>query len=69
MKTFYRLLGIALIVVTTNNFVWFALTFWAYLTTKSVITTSVLAGIFLVLDRHLGASGSARSSTTTRRST
>ena len=49
MKTFYRLLGIALLVVTTNNFVWFALTFWAYLTTQSVISTSVMAGIFLVL--------------------
>jgi MFS transporter, DHA3 family, multidrug efflux protein len=49
MKTFYRLLGVALLVVTTNNFVWFALTFWAYLATKSVITTSTLAGVFLVM--------------------
>jgi MFS transporter, DHA3 family, multidrug efflux protein len=49
MTTFYRLLGIALLVVTTNNFVWFALTFWAYLTTRSVVSTSVMAGIFLVL--------------------
>ena len=49
MITFYRLLGIALLVVTTNNFVWFALTFWAFLTTGSVISTSVMAGIFLVL--------------------
>jgi hypothetical protein len=46
MKTFYQLLGVALLVVTTNNFVWFALTFWAYLATKSVITTSTLAGSF-----------------------
>jgi DHA3 family multidrug efflux protein-like MFS transporter len=36
-------------VTTTNNFVWFALTFWAFLTTNSVISTSVMAGIFLVL--------------------
>jgi DHA3 family multidrug efflux protein-like MFS transporter len=49
MTTFYKLLGIALLVFTTNNFVWFALTFWAYLTTRSVISTSVMAGIFLVL--------------------
>jgi DHA3 family multidrug efflux protein-like MFS transporter len=49
MKTFYLLLGIALLVFTTNNFVWFALTFWAYLTTRSVISTSVMGGIFLVL--------------------
>ena len=49
MKTFYQLLGVALLVTTTNNFVWFALTFWAFLTTKSVISTSVIAGVFLVL--------------------
>jgi DHA3 family multidrug efflux protein-like MFS transporter len=54
VKTFYRLLGIALLVTTTNNFVWFALTFWAYLTTKSVISTSVMAGIFLVLTAASG---------------
>ena len=54
MTTFYRLLGIALLVTTTNNFVWFALTFWAFLTTGSVISTSVMAGIFLVLTAASG---------------
>ncbi len=49
MKTFHKLLGIALLVITTNNFVWFALTYWAYLSTKSVISTSTMAGIFLVM--------------------
>lgn len=49
MKTFYKLLSIALLVVTTNNFVWFALTYWAYLTTHSVISTSIMAGVFLVM--------------------
>ena len=49
MKTFYRLLGVTLLVGTTNNFVWFALTFWAFLGTRSVISTSVMGGIFLVL--------------------
>jgi DHA3 family multidrug efflux protein-like MFS transporter len=48
MRTFYQLLGAALVAVTTNNFVWFALTYWAYLTTKSVISTSIIAGIWLV---------------------
>lgn len=38
-----------MLVLTTNNYVFFALTFWAYLTTKSVISTSFLGGIFLVL--------------------
>lgn len=49
MKTFYKLLGVTLLVVATNNFVWFALTFWAYLTTRSVISTSTLGGVFLVM--------------------
>jgi DHA3 family multidrug efflux protein-like MFS transporter len=48
MKTFYRLLGVSLVAVTTYNFVWFALTYWAYLTTRSVISTSVVAGVWLV---------------------
>ncbi len=49
MRTFYKLLGVTLLVVATNNFVWFALTFWAYLTTRSVISTSTLGGVFLVM--------------------
>lgn len=48
MKTFHRLLAIALVGATANNFVWFALTYWAYLTTKSVVSTSILAGLWLV---------------------
>jgi MFS transporter, DHA3 family, multidrug efflux protein len=47
--TFFYLLAIALLAVTTTNFVWFALTYWAYLSTKSVISTSTMAGIFLVI--------------------
>lgn len=48
MKTFYKILGVALITLTTNNFVWFALTFWAFLETQSVISTSIVGGSFLV---------------------
>jgi MFS transporter, DHA3 family, multidrug efflux protein len=48
MKTFYKLLGNVLIAAVTNNYVWFALTFWVYLETKSVLATSIIAGIFLV---------------------
>jgi DHA3 family multidrug efflux protein-like MFS transporter len=54
VPTFYKLLGITLLVVTANNFVWFALTFWGYLTTRSVIVTSVIAGVYLVLTAVLG---------------
>lgn len=48
MKTFRILLLYALTVASTNNFVWFALTYWAYLQTKSVISTGLVGGIFLV---------------------
>lgn len=48
MKTFYKVLIVALITSTTNNFVWFALTFFAYLETKSVISTGFIGGIYLV---------------------
>ena len=48
MNIFYRLLGYALIVSTANNFIWFALTFFAYLQTRSVIATGFVGGIYLV---------------------
>ena len=48
MKTFYKLLANALIAVTTNNYIWFAVVFWAYLETKSVLATSIIGGIFLI---------------------
>jgi MFS transporter, DHA3 family, multidrug efflux protein len=46
MKTFYALLGNTLAAFLANTFVWFAVTFWVYLETRSVIATSVMAGIF-----------------------
>jgi DHA3 family multidrug efflux protein-like MFS transporter len=48
VKTFYQLLGNSVIAGVTSSFVWFALTFWIYLETQSVLATSYLAGIYLV---------------------
>lgn len=48
MQTYYKLLLSFLVVAATNNFVWFALTFWAYLTTQSVVSTGIVGGIFAV---------------------
>lgn len=48
MKTFYKLLIYALVVAATNNFVWFALTYWTYLETRSVISTGIVGGVYLV---------------------
>jgi MFS transporter, DHA3 family, multidrug efflux protein len=49
-RTFRHLLINNLVANTTNNFVWFALTFWVFLETESVLTTSLIAGIFAVLN-------------------
>lgn len=43
---FYRLLGNALVAGVTNAFVWFAVTYWVFLQTRSVLATSFIAGIF-----------------------
>lgn len=47
MKTFYAVVANSLVAFLTNTFVWFAVTFWVYLQTKSVIATSIMAGVYL----------------------
>ena len=47
MKTFYTILANTLVASLTNTFVWFAVTFWLYLETRSVIATSIMAGVYL----------------------
>lgn len=46
MTTFYFVLGNSLAAFLINTFVWFAVTFWVYLETRSVIATAVMAGIY-----------------------
>lgn len=46
MKTFHAVLANSLTATLTNMFVWFAVTFWVYLQTRSVLATSVMAGIY-----------------------
>lgn len=48
MRTFYKLLFSTLLAGTTNYYVWFALTYFAYLQTKSVVSTGIVGGMFLV---------------------
>lgn len=48
--TFYNLLGNSVVATITNAFVWFALTFWSFLTTESVLVTSMIGGTFAVLN-------------------
>lgn len=47
-KLFYAILANSLVASTINTFVWFAVTFWVYLQTQSVIATSVMAGVYTV---------------------
>ncbi len=47
-RIFYQLLGNTLVASVTNAFVWFALTFWIFIETESVLATSFIAGIFAV---------------------
>ena len=46
MKTFYAVLANTLTASLVNTFVWFAVTFWVYLETESVVVTAVMAGVY-----------------------
>lgn len=47
-RTFLHLLLSTLVVSIVNFTVWFAVTFWVYLETRSVFATGLISGIFLV---------------------
>jgi DHA3 family multidrug efflux protein-like MFS transporter len=49
MKAFHRLVANTLVAGVTNSFLWFALTFWVYLETRSVIASSVIGGGYMLL--------------------
>lgn len=54
MSVFHQILGNTLIANVTNFTVWFALTFWIYLETRSVFATGMVAGIYLVFTGAFG---------------
>ena len=54
MRTFLHLLVNTLLVSVINFTVWFAITFYVYLQTRSVFATGVIAGLFLVLTALTG---------------
>lgn len=49
MKNFNAVLLNTLIANVTTSYLWFALTFWVYLETKSVMATAVLGGTYMLL--------------------
>ena len=54
MSPFHHLLVNNLIANISNFTVWFAITFWIFLETRSVFATGMIAGIYLVLTGALG---------------
>lgn len=46
---FLHLLFNTAIANLTTNYLWFALVFWVYLETRSILATGVLGGIFMLL--------------------
>ena len=75
MRTFHLLVSNTLVANVTNNFLWFALTFWVYLETRSVLATAIVGGGYMLLmaisgmffgtfvDRHLRRTSMLLSST------
>ncbi|MEU8609709.1 MFS transporter [Actinoplanes sp. NPDC048791] len=53
-RTFFHLLVSTLLVSVVNYTVWFAVTFWVYLQTRSVFATGLVAAVFLVLTALTG---------------
>ena len=49
MKNFYNVLVNTLIANVTTSYLWFALTFWVYLETQSVLATGIIGGSYMLL--------------------
>jgi MFS transporter, DHA3 family, multidrug efflux protein len=49
MRNFYNVLINTLIANVTTSFLWFALTFWVYLETRSVLATAFIGGSYMLL--------------------
>ena len=49
MKNFYNVLVNTVIANVTTSFLWFALTFWVYLETQSVMATGIVGGSYMLL--------------------
>lgn len=49
MRTFAQLLVNTMIANVTTSFLWFALTFWVYLETRSVLATGIVGGAYMLL--------------------
>lgn len=48
MRHFHQILLNTLIANVTTSYLWFALTFWVYLETKSVLATGIIGGMYML---------------------
>src|SRR5688572_21116386 len=49
MRTFVRVLVNTALANITTSYLWFGLTFWVYLETRSVLATGVIGGAYMLL--------------------
>ena len=49
MRIFHLLVANTLVANVTNNFLWFALVFWVYLETLSVLATAIIGGGYMLM--------------------
>lgn len=54
MKNFYNILANTVVANITTSYLWFALTFWAYLETRSVLATAIIGGAYMLLIAFFG---------------
>jgi MFS transporter, DHA3 family, multidrug efflux protein len=54
MRSFYKVLVNNLFAGVINNFVWFALIFWVYIETSSVLATSIIGGSYMLFSAIFG---------------
>jgi DHA3 family multidrug efflux protein-like MFS transporter len=49
MRTFVQVLVNTAVANVTTSYLWFALTFWVYLETRSVLATGIIGGAYMLL--------------------
>ncbi|HEX6953517.1 MAG TPA: MFS transporter [Agromyces sp.] len=49
MRIFLQVLANTMVANVTTSFLWFALTFWVYLETRSVLATGIIGGAYMLL--------------------
>ncbi|HEY0643976.1 MAG TPA: MFS transporter [Nocardioides sp.] len=54
LRAFRAVLANTLVANVTSSYLWFALTFWAYLETRSVMATAIIGGGFMLLTAGFG---------------